>query len=253
MLIKVDAKALEWRVAAYLSQDAVAIEEIKNGVDIHEENRKHFNLPSRLIAKTFIFRLIFGGTEYSYAKDPEFTEVSRDPEFWKEIIDGTYRKYSGLARWHEDLVRRAISDGCITTPTGRRFTFSSYRDNRGNLKWPRTTILNYPVQGTSADLMMIARISAKKRLKKYGDRVLLVNTVHDSIELDVNLGVDKDYELCYNVCTVLEEVFKDIPSNFKKLYKEEFNVPLLGEVSFGNNLLNMKEFKHDHREDQFHG
>lgn len=99
--------------------------------------------------------------------------------------------------------------------------------------------------------MMIARVSAKKRLKKYGDRVLLVNTVHDDIEVDIN--VDKDYDLCYNVCTILEEVFKDIPSNFKKLYKEEFNVPLLGEVSFGPNLLNMKEFKNDRKEDQFHG
>lgn len=145
-----DAKALEWRVAAWLSQDVVAIKEIVDKVDIHEENRKAFNLPSRLIAKTFIFRLIFGGTEWSYAKDPDFTDVSRDPEFWREIIDGTYRKYSGLARWHEDLVRRAISDGSITTPTGRRFAYAPYRDNHGNLKWPRTTILNYPVNSAAS-------------------------------------------------------------------------------------------------------
>lgn len=56
MIVNVDASALEWNVAAYLSQDPVAHEEIWNKVDQHTENQKRFGLPSRLIAKTFVFR-----------------------------------------------------------------------------------------------------------------------------------------------------------------------------------------------------
>lgn len=237
MMIKADAKQLEWRVAAFLSQDTVALAEINDGLDVHEDNRQKFSLPSRLVAKTFVFRLIYGGTEYSYAQDPDFTGTSSDPSFWKRVIDAFYRKYVGIAEWHENLVRTAIRDGALTVPSGRRYEFEPYRDKRGELKWPRTTILNYPVQGFSADLMSIARVSAFKRLKKYKN-VLLVNTVHDDIEIDV----DNDPKLVYNVCIEMEKVFQDVPKNFERLYGVPFNVPLLGEVSCGPNFLEMEEF-----------
>jgi hypothetical protein len=51
------------------------------------------DLPSRLIAKTFVFRLIYGGSAFSYANDPEFTGVSSDPDFWQSVIDEFYTKY----------------------------------------------------------------------------------------------------------------------------------------------------------------
>ena len=56
MIIQCDVKGLEVVTAAYLSQDTVLCGEIRDKVDIHEENRKRFELPTRLIAKTFKFR-----------------------------------------------------------------------------------------------------------------------------------------------------------------------------------------------------
>jgi hypothetical protein len=56
LIINCDAKALEWVVGTYLSKDKVAKQEILNKVDQHSLNQKAFNLPSRLIAKTFVFR-----------------------------------------------------------------------------------------------------------------------------------------------------------------------------------------------------
>lgn len=56
MILQADAKALEWVVGAYLSQDKVAMQEIKERVDQHTLNQKAFGLPSRLIAKKFVFR-----------------------------------------------------------------------------------------------------------------------------------------------------------------------------------------------------
>ncbi len=96
MLIQGDASALEWRCAAFLSQDKVAYEEIWNNVDQHTDNQTRFGLPSRLIAKTFVFRLIYGGSAYSYANDPNFAEVSKSEKFWQGVIDEFYNKYKGL-------------------------------------------------------------------------------------------------------------------------------------------------------------
>jgi DNA polymerase-1 len=240
MLIKADAKQLEWRVAAYLSQDTTALAEILDGKDIHEDNRKVLGLPSRLIAKTFLFRIIYGGTQFAFAKDPEFTSVSTDARFWERLIQEFYGKYRGLAQWHEDLVDGAISNGFVTIPSGRTFRYAPYRDKRGELKWPRTTILNYPVQGFSADLMTIARISAFKRIKSLGfQEVMLVNTVHDDIEIDC----DNSPELIEVIGKTMMRVFEDIPRNFNKLYGIDFNVPLSGEVSVGQNLKEMIDFQ----------
>jgi len=241
MLIKVDAKALEWRAAAYLSQDEVAIREIVEGVDAHENNQKMFGLPSRLIAKKYLFRLIYGGSAYSYSVDPDFDGVG-DLKFWEEVIERTYKKYSGLAKWHTTILRETIRNkGLLTIPTGRTFKFKQYPNYKGEMEWPRTQILNYPVQGFSADLMMIARISAHNRISRmpeYPERIKFFNTVHDDIQLDV----DNDPELCYNICITLEQVFEDLPKNFEKVFKLPFNVPMAGEVSYGKNLLNLKKF-----------
>lgn len=233
MLIVADAKQLEFRVAAYLSQDKVAIEEILYNVDQHSDNQKRFNLPSRLIAKTFVFRLLYGGSAYAYASDPTFKDVGYNKDQWQQVIDEFYNKYKGIKAWHDTIVKEATSSGRLVSPTGRVYTFQMEGD-----KWPITKIKNYVVQGLAADLMSIARVSCWNRLKQEKD-IKFINTVHDSIVLDV----DRTIEGCYNIIYTLEKVFEDIPLNFKKLFKTEFNVPLKGEISYGLNLKELNEYQ----------
>ena len=132
MLIKVDAKALqlEWRVAVELSGDKVGLQEILDGVDNHADNQKRFGLPSRLVAKTYLFRLIYGGSAYSYANDPNFSVVSKSEKFWQGVIDETYSKYRGLAEWHKQLVQQVAKQGYIRTPFGREYHYKPERKTR---------------------------------------------------------------------------------------------------------------------------
>lgn len=239
MLIEGDASALEVVGAAYLSQDKVLCQEIRDGVDIHGRNQEALKLPSRLIAKIFVFRLIYGGSAFSYANDPEFNWISRSHVYWQEVIDSFYNKYTGLAKWHTSLVYGVQRTGRWTSPTGRTYEYTPVL-RRGEYVWPRTTILNYPVQGLGADLMSIARVSAKRRLQ---NKVLFVNTVHDSIV------VDSPPEIVYDVCTVMEDVFVDVPKNFERVFGKEFNLPMKGEVKFGMNWKDMEKFK---RKNEYH-
>lgn len=55
-LVNADVKSLEIAVAADLSDDIVLKQELWDKADIHENNRQAFKLPSRLIAKVFVFR-----------------------------------------------------------------------------------------------------------------------------------------------------------------------------------------------------
>ena len=180
MILEADATGLEVVGAGFLSQCPVLCNELVSGVDVHGANESVLGI-ERLIAKIFFFRLIYGGNEFSYANDPDFNHISGKPAYWKNVIDNFYIKYYGIAQWHQKLVFDVQRKGFYVSPTGRKYTFKP--DHRG--EWPRTTILNYPVQGLGADIMSLIRISAWKRIRRELPEVLFVNTVHDSIVLDL--------------------------------------------------------------------
>lgn len=236
MLIQGDASALEWRCASFLSKDKKAYEEIWNDVDQHTDNQNRFGLPSRLIAKTFVFRLIYGGSAYSYANDPNFTEVSKSEKFWQKVIDEFYSKYQGLHQWHIKLMQEATTTGKVQLPTGRIYEYVPEIRN-GQKVFPRTTILNYPVQGLGADVMTIARVSLFNRMKGKYDGAKLVNTVHDSIIIDCK---DEHVE---SLSELMLQVFEDVPKNFEKLFGVEFNLPMKAEVQFGPNWKDMEVYQ----------
>lgn len=240
MILQSDAKQLEWLGAAYLSQDPVAIEEILNEFDQHTDNQKRFGLPSRLIAKTFVFRLIYGGSAYSYANDPNFRDIGNE-DYWQKIIDQFYSKYKGLGEWHNKLVDDVKRDRKLVMPTGRVYYYEP-DIKEGREKWPRTKILNYPVQGLGADLMAIARVSLFNRTKEMKE-FKLVNTVHDSIIVDFNSKVWDNI----SVVNLIDKCFNDVPANFKKLFGVEFNLPLRVECEIGPNWGEMEKVSANYR------
>lgn len=233
MLMQSDAKQLEWVGATYLSQDETAIQEIWDEFDMHTDNQQRFNLPSRLVAKTFVFRLIYGGSAYSYAHDPNFKDIGGE-DFWQDVIDKFYDKYKGLKKYHDDVLFRAKRDRKLVMPTGRIYHFEP-EIRFDKVTYPRTKIMNYPVQGLGADLMAIARVSLRNRLKgKQG--IQLINTVHDSIITDFDPNVVDTKELA----TIINDCFEDVPENFEKLFGVKFNLPMRVESEIGETWGNME-------------
>ena len=208
-IVNCDAKQLEVNVVAYLSQDPILLNEIKNKFDLHADNQIKFNLPSRLIAKIFMFRLIYGGTAYSYAHDPDFAEVGYNEKQGQEVI----------------------ANNKLIMPTGRVFEFYPKEG-----KYPETNIKNYPVQGTGADVMSIIRVIFFKLFKQENIEGKIISTVHDSIVVDVPTeNVDKVVKLFY-------KAFELMPKNFEIIFKEEYNLPIYCEVSIGPNLKDLIEY-----------
>jgi DNA polymerase I-like protein with 3'-5' exonuclease and polymerase domains len=233
MLISADIKSLEVVTCAYLSQDEILCREVLDGIDFHELNRRRFGLPDRVTAKRFKFKLIYGATAFGYANDSDFIDVSTSQKFWQEVIDEYYNKYRGVRKWHTHLVEKAASSGVYVSPSGRIYKYP-IREIIERIWYWRPKILNYPVQGFGADLVMIARVTFWNRLKKQGINCLPVSSVHDSIV------VDTSKDLCYNVCKLLRNSVVDVPANFEKLYGERFNLPLNAEIKQGNDMKNME-------------
>ncbi len=241
MIIQADAKSLEVVCGAYLSKDQVLIQELTQGLDIHALNQKVLGLPpgdlGRLIAKIFIFRLMYGGSAYSYANDSDFTMVSTSEKFWQQKIDGFYHKYKQFAEWHVKIVKDAVDNGYLRTPSGRQYDFELVRNYRNDLEPPQTLIKNYPVQGLGADVMSIARVSFRRRQINGKMAGLSINTIHDSIVCDI------PEEWVGRYAQTFHDVFADIPRNFKLVFGVEFDLPLRCEVKAGPNMMEMEEYK----------
>ena len=235
MLVGVDAAALEWRVCVELAKDYVGIDEIVGGLDTHTRNQEAFDLPSRSIAKKYLFRTIYRGSGYAFSVDPEFMHVSKNPKFWDDIGEKFYSKYHGINSWHMSMAEKVSQGTDIVTPFGRKWNFELKRNYRGELELPWTVFTNYPVQGTGADVMTIARVSFRNRLRKLGWPVLLISTVHDSIVVDC----PDDY--VERVTKLFYDVFDDLVTNIRRLFKYDWETPLDGEVKYGPNMNDMKK------------
>lgn len=235
MLIQADAAGLEWRVLAELAQDEVAIGEISNKEDTHSKNQTTFELPSRLIAKIYLFRTIYRGSGWSFANDASFSHVSSDPKYWDEVNVKFYTKYFGIDNKHQEWSQLVLHGKPIWGPLGTYWPIDLGRDKRGDVYLPWTKFTNYPVQGTGADLMMMARIIFRNRLvkKSWGHRVLLVSTVHDSI------CVDAPSELLQEICDLFHQTFDALIPNIRKIFGYEWRTPMTCEVKFGNDMKNM--------------
>lgn len=234
MLIGCDAKQLEWRTVLELSRDAVGMQEVLEGQDTHALNQKELVLPSRLIAKIFLFRTIFRGTGYSFSIDPDFMHVSSDASFWDEKNAAFFKKYKGINECHYKWKAMCEEGKPIVSPLGREWEVP-LMNSYGKINWTQFT--NYPVQGTGADVMMLARISFATRLKKLGWPVLMIQTVHDSIV------VDGPSEFTEPVARLFHEVFRDLQANIKKVFNYDWVVPLECETKVGPNQKDMKELK----------
>ncbi len=227
--------------AVYLSKDPVGYKEIHANVDQHTENQKAFNLPSRLIAKTFVFRLIYGGSAYAYANDADFESVKGDQNFWQEVIDKFYAKYRGIKAWHDSLMEQAMLTGKVVIPTGREFHYQPERKGSLGSVWPRTTILNYPVQGFGADLMVIARLLCQKYVRRINngrkDPILPVCTVHDSVVYDC------PHDAVADLVDVIFKAWKEIPTEFERIFGVALDLPCKVEIQVGQDWHNMEEVK----------
>lgn len=226
---------LEWRVALELSQDTVGIKEIINGEDTHANNQRAFDLPSRLIAKIFLFRTIFRGSGWAFANDPDFMHVSSDAKFWDALNEKFYKKYAHLDKKHKEWMALVSSGKDITGPLGRSWHLEMARDYKGELKLPLNQLVNLPVQGTGADIMTIARISAYKRIKKAGIPCDFISTVHDSIVVDTHVS-------CLpQLAGIFDGVFADLPMNIKAMFGYEWKCPMACESKYGPNMKDMRK------------
>jgi DNA polymerase I-like protein with 3'-5' exonuclease and polymerase domains len=163
--------------------------------------------------------------------------VSASPKFWDDLNEKFFAKYSGIDKQHHRWKDIVVAGKPIVSPLGRSWTILMGRDHRGELKIPWTMLTNYPVQGTGADVMMLVRIMAYKRIKNAQIPAIFVSTVHDSVVVDVPSAYVQQ------VVDIFHSCFKDLRKTIWANFQYDWNVPMDCECKIGMNMKDMKKVK----------
>jgi DNA polymerase I-like protein with 3'-5' exonuclease and polymerase domains len=228
-IMEADFAQLEFRAAAFLSQDEIAMREVKEGFDVHSYTAKVITdagqPTTRQEAKAHTFAPLYGAT--GYGRTP--AEAAYYEHFTK--------KYKGIAAWHRVLAKQALGYRFIKTPSGREYAFANVERRRDGTVTNFTAIKNYPVQGfATADIVPLVLVEIDKRLAQLNS--VVVNSVHDSIVIDVH---PQEIEI---VCKIIKDVQDNLQGMIKDRWDVDFNVPLALEAKMGNNWLDQHEVKH---------
>ena len=224
LLLCADYSQIELRVLAHLSGDRVFCEAFAAGEDIHRRTASEvFGMFPELVtpemrrqAKVINFGVIYGQGAFSLAK-----ELGVAPKQAKAFIDNYFERHSGARSFLDGCIKEAEVCGFVTTILGRRLCIPEISSKNGNIRsFAQRNAINYPIQGSAADIIKAAMIKVSRRMRREGLASRLIMQVHDELVFEVPAG-ERD---------IMEELVRSEMEGALSL-----SVPLKVDLNFGLN------------------
>lgn len=188
-ILSADYSQIELRIMAYISNDVNLINAFKKGLDIHSATASllfgkeltEIDSNMRRSAKTVNFGILYGLGAYGLSQR---LNISRSEA--QQIIDNYLNKYSGIRRYVEETISDTARRGFAVTLCGRRRYFPNITSQNRNLRSAdeRATI-NFPIQGTAADMMKIAMVNIYREMQRLRMRSMMILQIHDELLFEV--------------------------------------------------------------------
>ena len=168
-----------------MANDTQMQEDFRLGRDIHTMTAARvFDMPEDLVtpqmrsrAKAGNFGIVYGIGAFSLSKD---IGVSRREA--EDYIHDYLRNYKGVADYMERVVEEAKKNGYVETLFGRRRYLPELASSNFNMRaFGERVARNMPIQGTAADIIKIAMVHVRNRLKAEKLDAKLILQVHDEL------------------------------------------------------------------------
>lgn len=253
VIIDVDWVALEIVAWVTHTRDTVLEDFLNSGINIHKflggrvlnKTMDEVTEDERQLLKPGNFNLIYGGTYWNLVQQygiPEALAKKAYDVFWDTFKIS--RQWSDAIMKELDDVSYAVDDcgnreSYYTGLTGRRWYFNNYPDKISSFcaenriytpcGFKYSEGMNYKIQGfATADLHLIAMGALWRKLLPHRDKILMVNTVHDSIVFDCKRIYLK------KACLFIRDSLYSIKQKMKDRFNIEINVPLTVEFKIGS-------------------
>ena len=231
-LLCADYSQIELRVLAHFSQDQELIAAFAQGVDIHTAvasqvfsvDRDAVTSDQRRMAKAVNFGVIYGQSPFGLA-----AALGIPQDEAATFINGYFEKYSGVTQFIDATLTEVQRAGRATTILGRRRPIEGIRVVRtGNLNMPERTAVNTVIQGSAADLIKMAMLAVRKRLRDENHPGRMLLQIHDELVLEAPES---------DIASLIELVRHEMQ------HAMELSVPLVVDVSVGDNWLETHSVK----------
>lgn len=188
--VSADYSQIELRVLAHLSQDNGLINAFMSGADIHARTasqifhceEKDVTPEQRRIAKTVNFGILYGMSAFRLGRDLKISTHDA-----AKIISEYFSIFPDVKRFLEATISFARENGFVKTLTGRSRVIEGINSTNHNERSAAERMaLNTPIQGTAADIIKVAMVRLRERLRSEGLDAHMVLQVHDELVLEVN-------------------------------------------------------------------
>ena len=185
VLVDADYSQIELRLLAHMAEDGAMIDAFNSGDDIHTITASQvFGVAPeevtplmRRSAKAVNFGIVYGISSFSLSQDIHVSVAEA-----KEYMDKYFAHYAGVKAYMDKVIEQAKSDGYVSTLFGRRRWVPELKSSNFNTRsFGERVALNAPIQGTAADIIKLAMIRVRDRLKAEGLESRLVLQVHDEL------------------------------------------------------------------------
>ena len=227
--IDADYSQIELRVLAHMSQDRHMLKAFRNGENIHAQAAskvlgipiKEVTKEQRSRAKAVNFGIVYGISDYGLSE-----QIGTTVKEAKEYIEEYLKKYSGIKKYMDNIVKNAKEQGYVETLFHRRRYIPELQSTNYLVRQFGTrAAMNTPVQGTAADIMKIAMITLQKELEEKKIDAKIVLQVHDELILETKIEQKEE----------AKQILKNSMEN-----AIELTVPLEVEVSEAQNWYEAK-------------
>jgi DNA polymerase-1 len=186
VLISADYSQIELRVLAHVSGDEALLDAFSRGEDIHDRTAlKVFGTTSGLSehelrrrAKIINYALLYGNQAFTLAKDIGVTR-----EEAQAFIDAYFAGFPSVRRFIDGLLAAGRESGVVKTMFGRRRLTPDLNNKNYQIRAEaERRAVNFPIQGSAADILKRAMIDVHAALPKFsGGRTRMILTVHDEL------------------------------------------------------------------------
>ena len=189
VLLSADYSQVELRVLAHMADVAALKESFAAGEDIHRRTAAEiFNVFPEMVtdemrrqAKTINFGVLYGMGAFSLAKD---LGISRPQA--QEFIDQYFERYPGVLKFLEEKKAQARECRYVTTLLGRRCAIPEINSSNGAIRsYAERNAINYPIQGSAADIIKVAMVNIDRRLREEELQARMLLQVHDELVFEV--------------------------------------------------------------------
>ncbi|ADO44778.1 DNA-directed DNA polymerase [Hydrogenobacter thermophilus TK-6] len=186
VLVISDFSQIELRIASEYVGDERMIKAFREGKDLHRytasvllgKKEEDISKEERQLAKAVNFGLIYGISARGLSDYAKSYGIDLSVDDAQKIRDRFFEYFRSFKEWHERVKRelKQLGGSRGYTLLGRSYVAHTFPD-----------AVNYPIQGTGADLLKLSVLMFDAEIKREKIEAHVVNLVHDEIVVECQM------------------------------------------------------------------